>query len=239
MERVSHGHTSVTKFHRFVSQCTGGDDEWPELREPQIRESIPVEHRAAVAVLEDVLGEMTVVDVVEWHMLSHPALGIPCVTSRPCRVSTLDQYIPDRARAYRISCISLPIHVSTPSFGGCRAPRMVDETAANDGGFRERFVATKCRPRNLRKQVGNPCRATNAQGLLGVCLEVRSVVLVDGGIDDQNLLQCLDDKRSAPTSKTPNSDQQEIGSTINDTSTRTLKATSPTTTSIAACPTNG
>jgi len=43
----------------------------------RIRESIPVEHRAAVAVLEDVLGEMTVVDVVEWHMLSHPALEHP------------------------------------------------------------------------------------------------------------------------------------------------------------------
>lgn len=40
-----------------------------------IRESIPVEHRAAVAVLEDALGEMTVVDVVEWHTLSHPRLG--------------------------------------------------------------------------------------------------------------------------------------------------------------------
>ena len=42
-----------------------------------IRESIPVEHRAAVAVLEDVLGEMTVLDVVEWHTLSHPALEHP------------------------------------------------------------------------------------------------------------------------------------------------------------------
>ena len=42
-----------------------------------IRESIPVEHRAAVAALEDALGEMTVVDVVEWHTLSHPALEHP------------------------------------------------------------------------------------------------------------------------------------------------------------------
>ena len=42
-----------------------------------IRESIPVEHRAAVAVLEDVLGEITVLDVVEWHTLSHPALEHP------------------------------------------------------------------------------------------------------------------------------------------------------------------
>ena len=39
-----------------------------------IRESIPVEHQAAVAVLEDALGEMTVLDVVEWHTLSLPAL---------------------------------------------------------------------------------------------------------------------------------------------------------------------
>jgi hypothetical protein len=39
-----------------------------------IRESIPVEHRAAVAALEEALGEMTVVDVVEWHTLSLPAL---------------------------------------------------------------------------------------------------------------------------------------------------------------------
>ena len=42
-----------------------------------IRESIPVEHRAAVTVLEDVLGEMTLLDVVEWHTLSHPALEHP------------------------------------------------------------------------------------------------------------------------------------------------------------------
>ena len=42
-----------------------------------IRESIPVEHRAAVTVLEDVLGEMTVLDVVEWRTLSHPALEHP------------------------------------------------------------------------------------------------------------------------------------------------------------------
>ena len=42
-----------------------------------IRESIPVEHRAAVAALEDALGEMTVVDVVEWHTLSHPELEHP------------------------------------------------------------------------------------------------------------------------------------------------------------------
>ena len=42
-----------------------------------IRESIPVEHRAAVAALEEALGEMTVVDVVEWHTLSHPALEHP------------------------------------------------------------------------------------------------------------------------------------------------------------------
>ena len=47
-----------------------------------IRESIPVEHRAAVAALEDALGEMTVVDVVEWHTLSHPALEHPFVTTR-------------------------------------------------------------------------------------------------------------------------------------------------------------
>ena len=37
-----------------------------------IRESIPVEHRAAVCVLEDGMGEMTVLDVVEWHTPSHP-----------------------------------------------------------------------------------------------------------------------------------------------------------------------
>ena len=42
-----------------------------------IREANPVEHRAAVAVLEDAVGEMTVVDVVEWHTLSHPALEHP------------------------------------------------------------------------------------------------------------------------------------------------------------------
>ena len=42
-----------------------------------IRESIPVEHQAAVTVLDDVLGEMAVVDVVEWHTLSHPALEHP------------------------------------------------------------------------------------------------------------------------------------------------------------------
>ena len=42
-----------------------------------IREAIPVEHRAAVAALEDALGEMTVVDVVEWRTLSHPALEHP------------------------------------------------------------------------------------------------------------------------------------------------------------------
>ena len=42
-----------------------------------IRESIPVEHQAAVAVLEDALGEMTVVDVVERHTLCHPALEHP------------------------------------------------------------------------------------------------------------------------------------------------------------------
>lgn len=42
-----------------------------------IRESIPVEHRAAVAALEDALGEMTVVDVVEWHTLSHPEFEHP------------------------------------------------------------------------------------------------------------------------------------------------------------------
>jgi nicotinamidase-related amidase len=42
-----------------------------------IREAIPVEHRAAVTVLEDALGEMTVLDVVEWHTLSHPALEHP------------------------------------------------------------------------------------------------------------------------------------------------------------------
>ena len=42
-----------------------------------IRESIPVEHQAPLAVLEDALGEMTVVDVVEWHTLSHPALEHP------------------------------------------------------------------------------------------------------------------------------------------------------------------
>ena len=37
-----------------------------------IHESIPVEHQAAVAVLEDALGEMTVLDVVGWHSPSHP-----------------------------------------------------------------------------------------------------------------------------------------------------------------------
>ncbi len=37
-----------------------------------IGESIPVEHRAAVAVLEEAMGEMTVLDVVEWHAPSHP-----------------------------------------------------------------------------------------------------------------------------------------------------------------------
>ena len=42
-----------------------------------IREAIPVEHRAAVAALEDALGEMTVVDVVEWHTPSHPVLEQP------------------------------------------------------------------------------------------------------------------------------------------------------------------
>ncbi len=42
-----------------------------------IRESIPVEHRAAVAVLEDAMGEMTVLDVVEWHTPSHPMLEHP------------------------------------------------------------------------------------------------------------------------------------------------------------------
>ena len=42
-----------------------------------IRESIPVEHRAAVAALEEALGEMTVVDVVEWHTPSHRLLEHP------------------------------------------------------------------------------------------------------------------------------------------------------------------
>ena len=42
-----------------------------------IREAIPVEHRAAGAALEDALGEMTVVDVVEWHTPSHPMLEHP------------------------------------------------------------------------------------------------------------------------------------------------------------------
>ena len=42
-----------------------------------IRESIPVEHQAAVAVLEDALGEMTVLDVVEWHTPNHPVLEHP------------------------------------------------------------------------------------------------------------------------------------------------------------------
>ena len=42
-----------------------------------IRESIPAEHRAAVAVLEDAMGEMTVLDVVEWHTPSHNVLEHP------------------------------------------------------------------------------------------------------------------------------------------------------------------
>ena len=42
-----------------------------------IRESIPVEHRAAVAVLEGVLGGTTVLDVVDWHAPSHPMLEHP------------------------------------------------------------------------------------------------------------------------------------------------------------------
>ena len=42
-----------------------------------IRESIPAEHRAAVAVLEDAMGEMTVLDVVDWHTPSHPVLEHP------------------------------------------------------------------------------------------------------------------------------------------------------------------
>jgi|TARA_Y200000002_G_scaffold350528_1_gene327920 hypothetical protein len=42
-----------------------------------IRESIPVEHRAAVFVLEDAMGEMTVLDVVEWHTPSHPVVEHP------------------------------------------------------------------------------------------------------------------------------------------------------------------
>jgi len=42
-----------------------------------IRESIPVEHQAAVAVLEDALGEMRVLDVVEWHTPNHPVLEHP------------------------------------------------------------------------------------------------------------------------------------------------------------------
>ena len=42
-----------------------------------IRESIPVEHRAAVAVLEGVLGGTTVLDVVDWHAPSHSMLEHP------------------------------------------------------------------------------------------------------------------------------------------------------------------